>query len=417
MPRSPITTPSFPRRPRPRRLALSADERRIYDLVCRRLLSAWHDDHIWSVTTVITAIRNRRCRRPLSHLGHRGAAGGLEGARHRGRARSRRRARPAGDEAKAEQVLPPGLAEGEPQEVVDVEAIQKKTRPPKRFTEATLLTAMETAGKTLDEKELSDAMKETRPRHAGDARRHHRGAAQARLHRAQRQESRSHRQGHPADRGRAPRGEEPGHDRPVGGVPHAHPAGQSAARAVSERHRGLCARGGGQGRHVQSRRTKAAVAASTAHIGRAASAEPACPPRAVARARRTRSPTLLHRAFGFSSFRPNQEAVCQAAVDGKDVLLVMPTGSGKSLCYQLPGIARGGTTLVISPLIALMEDQVAKLKERGFAVERIHSGRERAASRQACIDYLDGNCSSCSSRPSGCAWPASPRCWRSASRR
>jgi RecQ family ATP-dependent DNA helicase len=100
--------------------------------------------------------------------------------------------------------------------------------------------------------------------------------------------------------------------------------------------------------------------------------------------------TLLHRAFGFSTFRPNQEAVCRAAVDGKDVLLVMPTGSGKSLCYQLPGIARGGTTLVISPLIALMEDQVAKLKELGFAVERIHSGRERAASRQACLDYLNG---------------------------
>jgi superfamily II DNA helicase RecQ len=77
-------------------------------------------------------------------------------------------------------------------------------------------------------------------------------------------------------------------------------------------------------------------------------------------------------------------------VDGKDVLLVMPTGSGKSLCYQLPGIARGGTALVISPLIALMEDQVAKLKELGFTVERIHSGRERAASRQACLDYLNG---------------------------
>jgi DNA topoisomerase III len=72
------------------------------------------------------------------------------------------------------------------------------------------------------------------------------------------------------------------------------------------------------------------------------------------------------------------------------VLLVMPTGAGKSLCYQLPGLARGGTTLVISPLIALMEDQFAKLRERGFAVECIHSGRDRAASRQVCIDYLNG---------------------------
>ncbi len=99
---------------------------------------------------------------------------------------------------------------------------------------------------------------------------------------------------------------------------------------------------------------------------------------------------LLHRTFGFSSFRPNQEAVCRAAIEGRDVLLVMPTGSGKSLCYQLPGVARGGTTLVISPLIALMEDQAAKLKGRGLAVDRIHSGRDRAASRQVCFDYLNG---------------------------
>jgi RecQ family ATP-dependent DNA helicase len=99
---------------------------------------------------------------------------------------------------------------------------------------------------------------------------------------------------------------------------------------------------------------------------------------------------LLHSAFGFSSFRPNQEAVCRAAIEGQDVLLVMPTGSGKSLCYQLPGIARGGTTLVISPLIALMEDQVARLKKQGFTVDRIHSGRPRTDSRQACIDYLSG---------------------------
>jgi RecQ family ATP-dependent DNA helicase len=99
---------------------------------------------------------------------------------------------------------------------------------------------------------------------------------------------------------------------------------------------------------------------------------------------------LLRNAFGFTEFRASQEAVCRTVMEGRDVLLVMPTGSGKSLCYQLPGIALGGTTLVISPLIALMEDQVGKLKERGFAVERIHSGRDRAASRQACIDYLNG---------------------------
>jgi len=99
---------------------------------------------------------------------------------------------------------------------------------------------------------------------------------------------------------------------------------------------------------------------------------------------------LLHRAFGFASFRPNQEAVCRAAMDGKDVLLVMPTGSGKSLCYQLPGLARGGTTLVISPLIALMEDQASKLRQQGFAVDSIHSNRDRAASRKVCLDYLAG---------------------------
>ncbi len=99
---------------------------------------------------------------------------------------------------------------------------------------------------------------------------------------------------------------------------------------------------------------------------------------------------LLRRGFGFSAFRPNQEAVCRASVEGRDILLVMPTGSGKSLCYQLPGIARGGTTLVISPLIALMEDQVGKLKELGFCAERIHSGRPRDEARQTCRDYLGG---------------------------
>ena len=95
--------------------------------------------------------------------------------------------------------------------------------------------------------------------------------------------------------------------------------------------------------------------------------------------------------FGFARFRVNQLEVCEAAVAGRDLLLVMPTGAGKSLCYQLPALARGGTALVISPLIALMDDQAAKLSGLGLCVARIHSGLERSAARQACVDYLNGS--------------------------
>jgi ATP-dependent DNA helicase RecQ len=100
---------------------------------------------------------------------------------------------------------------------------------------------------------------------------------------------------------------------------------------------------------------------------------------------------LLHSTFGFRDFRVNQQAVCEAATAGRDVLLVMPTGAGKSLCYQLPALARGGTALVISPLIALMDDQAHKLTSLGLRVGRIHSGMDREHSRQVCRDYLDGN--------------------------
>jgi RecQ family ATP-dependent DNA helicase len=99
---------------------------------------------------------------------------------------------------------------------------------------------------------------------------------------------------------------------------------------------------------------------------------------------------LLQSVFGFARFRANQEAVCRAAVAGRDLLLVMPTGAGKSLCYQLPAIALGGTALVISPLIALMEDQVAKLAALNLRVARIHSGLDRSICRQTCVDYLAG---------------------------
>jgi ATP-dependent DNA helicase RecQ len=101
--------------------------------------------------------------------------------------------------------------------------------------------------------------------------------------------------------------------------------------------------------------------------------------------------TLLHTTFGFPAFRANQEAVCRAVIDGRDALLVMPTGAGKSLCYQLPAIARTGTALVVSPLIALMDDQAAKLSAAGLRVARIHSNLSRDDARIACRDYLSGS--------------------------
>lgn len=99
---------------------------------------------------------------------------------------------------------------------------------------------------------------------------------------------------------------------------------------------------------------------------------------------------ILHQRFGHAEFRPHQQAACEAVASGHDVLLVMPTGAGKSLCYQLPAIARGGSALVVSPLISLMEDQVTKLAAGGFRAARIHSGRPRPESRQACLDWVDG---------------------------
>ncbi len=83
--------------------------------------------------------------------------------------------------------------------------------------------------------------------------------------------------------------------------------------------------------------------------------------------------TALARHFGLSEFRPGQEEIVRAVSGGEDVLAIMPTGSGKSLCYQLPAVAAPGTALVISPLIALMNDQVRALRENGIAAAALNS--------------------------------------------
>src|SRR5437588_6571696 len=81
----------------------------------------------------------------------------------------------------------------------------------------------------------------------------------------------------------------------------------------------------------------------------------------------------LHEHFGFEDFREGQREVITAILEGHDTVVVMPTGSGKSLCYQLPALMLGGATIVVSPLIALMKDQVDALQARGLPATFINS--------------------------------------------
>ena len=88
----------------------------------------------------------------------------------------------------------------------------------------------------------------------------------------------------------------------------------------------------------------------------------------------TGAATLLRDVFGFDTFRPGQQEIVDAVTAGENVLAIMPTGGGKSLCFQLPALLREGVTVVISPLIALMRDQVRALQEAGVAAGALTSG-------------------------------------------
>ena len=125
------------------------------------------------------------------------------------------------------------------------------------------------------------------------------------------------------------------------------------------------------------------------------SAAPAAPPSSSSDSADARA--ILKSKFGYDAFRPGQEEVLTALLGGTSVLAVMPTGSGKSLCYQIPALLRGGLTVVVSPLVALMEDQVAALQLAGVAAETINSSRSyddnaaswrRAASGESPLLYI-----------------------------
>ncbi|MBK8832643.1 MAG: DEAD/DEAH box helicase [Saprospiraceae bacterium] len=82
---------------------------------------------------------------------------------------------------------------------------------------------------------------------------------------------------------------------------------------------------------------------------------------------------ILKQYWGYSAFRPLQQEIIERVIAGEDVLALLPTGGGKSLCYQVPALALDGLTIVISPLIALMKDQVSRLKSLNIAAEAIYS--------------------------------------------
>ncbi|MHA1537573.1 MAG: DNA helicase RecQ [Alphaproteobacteria bacterium] len=100
---------------------------------------------------------------------------------------------------------------------------------------------------------------------------------------------------------------------------------------------------------------------------------------------------VLHETFGFADFRPGQQEIIETVMAGRDVLAVMPTGSGKSLCYQLPALLNGGLSVVVSPLIALMRDQVAQLRGYGIAAGSLNSGNEDAENARVIDSIRAGN--------------------------
>ncbi|HVS13847.1 MAG TPA: DNA topoisomerase 3 [Thermoanaerobaculia bacterium] len=431
---------------------LDRDEARIYDLVCRRFLMMWQPDQRVAVTAVRTAVRSTPAaadgttgeatidrfasrgrttleegwkaldpvtRRPPRRKAKR-SAGGEDPAAGEGLADQGGDSGPD-DGGLGDQQLPAVLAPGLDARVVEADAVRKETRPPPRFTEATLLTAMETAGKTVDDRELSEAMKE---RGLGTP------ATRAEIIETLLKREYLKRDGKrlvSTDKGRrlvdrvdprvrsatmtgewearlraVERGREPvasfleAIETYVREVVGATLGGNTALVGGGDRPRASAAprtdhppSNGGAGRDAPRQRAlipgvDEERSALSPGGGRASS-------RTGASRDRSGDPErLLREVFGHDGFRPYQEEVCRRVTAGEDALLVMPTGAGKSLCYQLPGLARGGVTLVVSPLIALMDDQAAKLQELGLAAERIHSGRSREESRRVCRAYLDG---------------------------
>ena len=350
----------IPTTSKPESNSMSADEQRVFDLICRRLLMAWSLDFITQVTTVITEIEK------LDLFKTQGTVvlePGWKSLEVKGRGGSQ------------ESILPFGLAPALAVKIKEVTKKKKSTEPPPHLTEATLLTGMESAGRNLDDKELAEIMRETGI-----------GTPATRANIIEILISRNY----------ITRKEKSLVATPLGAklISLVHPSVKSAE---------LTARWEQKLSEIQENKyslsafMKELEGEVSERVAEIAKGRCEAKNEAIVHSRKKRMPSsadqlrpLLKEYFGFDSFRTNQEQVCQSVVKGKDVLLVMPTGAGKSLCYQIPGLARGGNCIVVSPLLALIEDQVTRLQKLGLSADRIHSGRSREDSRRVCHRYLNG---------------------------
>jgi len=100
--------------------------------------------------------------------------------------------------------------------------------------------------------------------------------------------------------------------------------------------------------------------------------------------------SYLNNTFGYSEFRLQQGEIIQTLINGDDALVLMPTGGGKSLCYQIPSLVRNGTGIIISPLIALMQDQVVAMQQLGINAAFLNSTLDAISARQTKQDLING---------------------------
>ncbi|HET9236751.1 MAG TPA: DNA topoisomerase 3 [Oligoflexus sp.] len=379
---------------------LTGDHEKLFDMICRRLLTAYMDDFVTRQTDVIVSAANGPADEGFFTRGRKVVDAGWKvldfGRTHSG-----------------EKELPPALAVDRQQDLQKLQSDLRKTVPPPRHTDASLLTAMETAGANLDDKEMSAVMREhglgtpatrsgmietlIKRQYIERDKKAFRvtekglnlielvsdeikspeltGHWELKLSQMRRGQGTLEEFTHEImdfvrDMTRACLDKKPAAPRPR--------AGATSAAAVESVKVGARPRAGAT--------AQAAVDAVSSPAPQARSVVtrgPVAPTRENLR-------RILKERFGFPEFRNHQEATCMDLVAGRDVLLVMPTGAGKSLCYQLPGLALGGPTLVISPLIALMDDQVQRLQSIGLRADAIHSGKTRPQSQKICQQYADG---------------------------